>query len=430
MRQVAHGLARFNPDDLARVCQLMLMQCSATRAAYQFMRKSPDSVGNQIKKHVKKNYMKDLNQRYLSDACGIASQKRNVPGVIFGGKRAWKELQAGKIAKEQWQERRNSLLYSRGDKTMRGNPNIRVEGNKILVNDPASRGRWIEGDFWMPKKFRIEPSCYDVRLLLRDGKVEVRISSTVVDVPVVTHSIDQGTVGVDCNPDGVALAETDEKGNLVHHQYEREQRIRFAQKGKRTYDVRQLAVRVVDYALERRKPLVLESFRFYAGKQRNSKFQRMKHNYLHRQMLDAIKSRAARMGVEVSDVQPAYTSVLGKLKYQDMYSLNNHTAAALVIARRGMGIKERQTFTDTRQGRGGSRVKLEARSREHTLKPKSWSWLKNEFLRPKNSRAHSPASGSSNVAGIGGSSGEIPGGESGPTTGRSRRLTKSDVNGG
>ena len=41
-----------------------------------------------------------------------------------------------------------------------------------------------------------------------------------------------------------------------------------------------------------------------------------------------------------SNSNPAFTSIAGILKYQDQYSLNRHTAAALVIARRGYGIME------------------------------------------------------------------------------------------
>jgi IS605 OrfB family transposase len=410
----------------------MLVQSSAVRSAYQFMRRT-GHVTNEVKKHVKTRYMADLNQRYVSDACGIAAQMRDKPSVIFGGKKAWKNFQSGELAKEDWQQRRNSLLYSRGDKTKKGNPNIRVVKDKILINDPAARGLWIEGKFWMPAKFKPNWSCYDVRLKwVGEDKFKVSISWDELAPHVITTSPSNGTIGVDCNPDGVALVEVNSDGNLLDHRYEKEQRIQFACEGKRTYDVRQLAIQVVDYAVKVRKPLVLEELRFWGGKQRGAKFQRMKHNFLHRRILDAIKSRAASEGVEAIEVNPAFTSVLGLLKYAGMYSLNRHTAAALVIARRGMEIKERQTFTDTLQGRGGSRVKLEARSRNHALKPKAWSWMKDSFLRPKNSRAHSPVSGSSNPAGTGDNSGEIPGGESGSTTGQSRHPTaakRSDANG-
>lgn len=428
MRQVAHGVVYFKPEVLERVRHLMKVQSSAVRTAYQFMRRT-NHVGNEVRKHVKIHYMADLSQRYINDACGIASQMRNKPSVIFGGKRAWQDLQRGKITKEQWQERRNSMLYSRGDKTHRGNPNIQIVGTRILVNDPSRRGHWIEGDIFIPEKFNFDPSCYDVRLRCRDGKVVAQITSETAAAPIVTKPASEGTVGVDCNPDGVGLAKVGPDGNLLQHRYEKEQRIRFASKNKRTNDVRLLAGRVVALALAVSKPLVLEKLRFWKGKQVGRKFNRMRHNFLHQQMLEAIKSRAARMGVEVVEVNPAYTSILGKLKYMDMYSLNNHTAAAFVIARRGMGIKERQTFTDTLRGLGGSRVDLEGDTRSHTLKPKSWSWMQG-FLASETSRAHSPATGTRNPAGIGGDLGEVPRGEPGSITGRSRRAALPPASGG
>ena len=40
-------------------------------------------------------------------------------------------------------------------------------------------------------------------------------------------------------------------------------------------------------------------------------------------------------------INPAYTSMLGRLKYKKRYGLSVHEAASLVIARRGQGYKER-----------------------------------------------------------------------------------------
>lgn len=403
MRRVAHGLAYFStPEAVTRVVELMKVQSSAVRTAYQYMRHT-GHIGNEVRRHVKINYMADLNQRFISDACGIASQMRDKPSVIFGGKRAWRDLQAGKLSKEEWQACRNSSLYSRGDKTKQGNPNIRIRGNRILVNDPSEHGRWIEGKFWMPEKFKPDWSCYDVRIKrTQQGEFRVSVSWEQTAPPIRTAPASRGAIGVDCNPDGAALVVADPNGNLKKHRYEKEQRIQFAREGKRTYDVRQLAVRIVAHAEKLGKPLVLEKLHFWNGKQKNPKFlNRMKHNFLHKRMLDALHSRAAQKGVEVIDVNPAFTSILGSLKYQDAKSLNRHTAAALVIARRGMGFKERQTFTATLKGLGGSRVDLAGDTRNYTLKPKAWSWLRDEFLKSKNSWAHSPfvSTGSSGIDG-------------------------------
>ena len=67
----------------------------------------------------------------------------------------------------------------------------------------------------------------------------------------------------------------------------------------------------------------------------------MRHNFIYSQLLRVIERRAIKDGVEIKKVNPAFTSIAGILKYQEMYSLNRHTSAALIIARRGMGICEK-----------------------------------------------------------------------------------------
>ena len=40
-------------------------------------------------------------------------------------------------------------------------------------------------------------------------------------------------------------------------------------------------------------------------------------------------------------VNPAFTSVIGKLKYQKMYNLSIHESASYVVGRRGLGFNEK-----------------------------------------------------------------------------------------
>lgn len=58
-------------------------------------------------------------------------------------------------------------------------------------------------------------------------------------------------------------------------------------------------------------------------------------------MITAIKSRADKMGVEVYEVNPAYTSQIGKIKYMKRLGISIHEAASYVIARRAMNYKEK-----------------------------------------------------------------------------------------
>ena len=52
-------------------------------------------------------------------------------------------------------------------------------------------------------------------------------------------------------------------------------------------------------------------------------------------------SRGYRKGVEVHQVNPAFSSVIGRVKFMERYELSVHQAAALVLARRLLGCSKR-----------------------------------------------------------------------------------------
>jgi IS605 OrfB family transposase len=382
IRLVAHGEAWFHDGE--PILRLMKLQCSATRSAYQAVHK--DKLhGNDVKKRVKKDYMSSLNQRYISDACSVA-QGIVQGNAIFGGKRNWQRLVNGSMTKDEWASRRNSRLYSRGDKSKDGNPNIRIKGDRILVNDPSKRGRWIGGKVFVPNKFKPDWTCYDVRLIHESGKFRLVIGWEKQAVSPKAD-LSNGCVGIDANPSGLGVAEVDSKGNLLHHHFETEQRVQFASKDKRDSDVRLLAKRVVAFAKGKNKPLVIERLKFGKQKSGFKKFRRMRHNFLHGKIVESIRSRAMKEGIVVIEVNPAFTSKLGHLKFQKMFSMPIHSSAAMVIARRGMGIQERRTFVVRKADKPGKDGKipwnLEGRNGSCVLSEKAWSWLRDCFLKPK-----------------------------------------------
>ena len=376
MRMIAKGIVWF--EDSESIRRLMRSQCSAMRSAYQAMHKH-GLRGNDVKVHVKQNYMNNLNQRYISDAVSRAKGIR-YDRVIFGGRKAWNDLRSGKLSKDNWISIRNDQLYSRGDLSKSGNPNLRIVGEELWINDPSDRGSWTKGQLFIPEKFGMKLDCYDVRLTSRtDGRFDVTVTweQEVNMIQVVS-----GSIGVDVNPNGIAVAEIDGEGNLMGHTFLTNNRIRFASSDKRDMDVRLLAIEVVDRALIAKKKIVIEELSF-KQQRKGRKFNRMASNFPHRKMLDAIRRRAARCGVPVIGVNPAFTSQLGLLKYAEVYSLNRHSAAAFVIARRGIGITETQTFEDPRPTGKREKLNLEGRGFSCELSPKAWGWLRDKFLRPQ-----------------------------------------------
>ena len=178
----------------------------------------------------------------------------------------------------------------------------------------------------------------------RDAKGwRVFVTTQMMDVPVVTDR-KRGTIGVDLNADHLAVAETDASGNYVNAW-----RVPLVTYGKSTHQAEALigdAVSgVVQYARQVGKPIVIERLDFRQKKAvlegQSRKYSRMLSSFSYGKIKAYFVSRGYRQGVEVHQVNPAYSSVIGRVKFMERYGLSVHQAAALVLARRMLGCSER-----------------------------------------------------------------------------------------
>ena len=100
----------------------------------------------------------------------------------------------------------------------------------------------------------------------------------------------------------------------------------------------------------------------------------MRHNFIYAQLLQAIERRAIKYAVAIKKINPAFTSIAGILKYQEQYSLNRHTAAAFIIARRGLGIMEKiRVKTEPLENK---KLNLAGRGFKIALTKKAYSYFK------------------------------------------------------
>jgi IS605 OrfB family transposase len=101
---------------------------------------------------------------------------------------------------------------------------------------------------------------------------------------------------------------------------------------------------VVQYAKDNLIPIVIEDIDLDKKKGgRSSKTNRKVSMMAYSAFRQLIGSTAFRAGVEVIGINPAYTSVIGLAKFGSGYKLTPHEAAAVAIARRGLGFGERLT---------------------------------------------------------------------------------------
>jgi IS605 OrfB family transposase len=376
MQKVITGA--IHAGDFEALKQLMRDWSSCMRYAYQRIHRDR-LKGNDVVKACKPLYMGKLNQRYIQDAV-LKAKAIAKEHVIFGGKKAWGRLLSGLLTKQEWHTIRDSELYSRGDVTKQGNPNIRVirtpEGYKLRVGLPGAR-QFLMFTLYIPEKFHEEfdlnSECYDVRIKYRDKKFHAFIGITIPD-SVPYYKFESGAIGIDTNPDGLAVVNIGQDGNLLEHFYLHADRLQFARFEKRKNDIETLAVKIVDYAISKKKGIVIEDLKFNNKKgSKSKKFNRMKHNFIYASLLQAIERRAIKYRVEVKKINPAFTSKVGILKYQEQYSLNRHTAAALIIARRGYGIIERLRVR--LEPLEKDRLNLAGRDQSIALTKKAYSYL-------------------------------------------------------
>ena len=155
---------------------------------------------------------------------------------------------------------------------------------------------------------------------------------------------DAGKIGVDINADCLAVTEIDRFGNLVDSEV-----IHLVTYGKNANQAEAIigdAVKIaVDLAIKACKPIVIEKLKFSKKRAElegeNSKYARMLSSFAYNKIVQSIKSRTHRFGVEVIEVNPAYTSVIGLVNYSKRLGISAHQAAAFAIARRGSGFRER-----------------------------------------------------------------------------------------
>ena len=172
---------------------------------------------------------------------------------------------------------------------------------------------------------------------------QVFATTKMVEVPVVTD-LSLGVIGVDLNSDHLAVCETDASGNYIHAF-----RVPLVTYGKSTHQAEALigdaVARVVEYARGVRKPIVMERLDFRQKKAvlegRSRRYSRMLSSFIYGKVKAYFLSRGYREGVEVHQVNPAFSSVIGRVKFMERYGLSVHQAAALVLARRLLGCSER-----------------------------------------------------------------------------------------
>ena len=396
----------------------------------------------------RKRHLKQRKLARLKDTLGKLRQDQadGILRLCFGGGKRFRaqfNLEANGYAdhaawKSDWQDARSDEIFVLGSKdetsgcqgcqlTPKGDGiylvRLRLPNALLDPNHPGATHLAFEAAFEYGRKeidaalvagialsFRFLRGAKGWRMLV---STDVRGAASLDPLP--------GALGVDVNADHVALTLMDGDGNplmtlrisLVTYGCSSEQaKARIGDAVKQVIGIAQAAgvgivIEKLDFTAKKR-----------ALKNEGVRYARMLSSLAYRAILDAVKARAFDAGIRVQEVNPAYTSIIGKQKFARRYGLSNHGAAALVIARRSLSFSERPNRTSLQV----TSRKPEWKRGEHVWKHWARMGTEERCLQRASGRrkAIPPATGANAAHGVGGTNldaaGGIPARESVPST--------------
>jgi len=185
---------------------------------------------------------------------------------------------------------------------------------------------------------------YTVELKLRDGEVYGSVSFEL-PTPKMKHTKEKGVIAIDTNvsPIHLAIAEVSKTGELLSYQTISLHHLLGLSQNSKDQQEWILAHKIVDLAIQKGKAIAVENLKkLKKGMRGDGKAELRKrlHQWNAKKFLQKLKRVAMIKGVEVIEVHPAYTSVIGMLKYAPQLNIDKDVAGAYVIGRRALGFKE------------------------------------------------------------------------------------------
>jgi IS605 OrfB family transposase len=360
-------------EDREKLIKLMRKQSSAVHVAYNMLKElEKEKTKNPYIQiyHRLRQLFPELPTKYIDSAIYKAKQYPTDKPVVFGGKRLFEKLCKNHLTgkererlKKQWKEQRQGTLISIGSKSDKGNRLTRFEdlngqlhlrittGNrefiyaKVLREPSNSKDKWLTFMAMLLESWQTQSYFpYTVELKLRDGEVYGSVSFEI-PTPEVKYTKENGVIAIDTNasPIHLAIAEVSKNGELLSYQTINLHHFLELSQNSKDHQEWILAHQLLDLAIQKNKAIAIENLKkLKKGMRGDGKAELRKrlHHWNAKKFLQKLKRVAMLKGVEIVEVNPAYTSVIGMLKYAPQLSIDKDIAGAYVIGRRALGFKE------------------------------------------------------------------------------------------
>ena len=284
------------------------------------------------------------------------------PNICIGTKKlARNDMKAFK------QHRDSQINYIGRACEKQGNANFQMQyvkkGNFFSMKVRRDFGKWK--DDRTPERFAYGKCHFkyggkQLRDVMRDNASPVTVSVIKSDdryylfvtiaisyeSSVIITRKEQGVIGIDFNKGFVNICETDEKGNIVNVE---KMKYPFGKAGITNAGLADVISKVCEKAIETGKSIIAENLSFEKKKRKAKKAvmptekerMRMLHSLPYSRYAQILENITFNRRIELIKVNPAYTSRTAEQKFCNQMKLNIHNGATFVIARKGMGIKDK-----------------------------------------------------------------------------------------
>lgn len=245
--------------------------------------------------------------------------------------------------------RGHAFVVGSKDETL-GNQVCQWDGTTIKIRVPAcleSRfGQYVSsiiGNFDRKVNRLPDDGAKTWHFYRKTGKWCVAVQFTPKPVKRVSRYSRYGCIGIDMNPGSIGWVYVDTEGNLkAHGQIPLQMGLPTGKQDAQIVDAcLQLAVLAATFAC----PIVCEDLDFSAKKtqlrERGRKYARMLSGWAHARFYELLQAITSNRGIYLFTVNPAYSSLIGLVKFARLYGLGSDCAAALALARRGMRLSEK-----------------------------------------------------------------------------------------
>ena len=321
-------ICEISEEDREELENLLFKFGNACRRAYSLRRRYTRSEIERI--------LQDeicLNSRYIKDA--YHSVKDLPPHVTFGGLKNQRLREKGKISKEEFHRRRNSIVISRGEKSKSGNLNIRLDLERMELRINTGHKKWIYPKVYIPKKYlekyghlldgsapytvlikRRYDGGYDVRITV-EVQTEVKEGKRVMALDVNAGHIDFAVVEKE-EPEVIAT------GRIEVHETQ------YVRRGKREYQIHQAIDKIGNIAKHYDADIFVGKLNTGSFKSDNRKANREVKNMPQHKFRQSLK-KLERRGIKVEEKSEKNTSKVGE-KISTLVGLDIHKCSAIAFA--------------------------------------------------------------------------------------------------